>query len=156
MRRVWMTVRRHALGGGLRRAALVVPGVAGLLTAVVMSATAATAPPPSILSANGVLSPNQYLQSADGHFRLIMRDTGALVETIAGGRTLCGRRSELESAMAGRHGPAEAAHLEQALVNALLHGANWKLTVAEQDRLRTGCLTDGCRKVARGEMSVGG
>ncbi len=88
MRRVWMTVRRHALGGGLRRAALVVPGVAGLLTAVVMSATAATAPPPSILSANGVLGPNQYLQSADGHFRLIMRSTGNLVETIAGGRTL--------------------------------------------------------------------
>ncbi len=68
--------------------ALLVPGVAGLLTAAVMSATAATAPPPSTLSANGVLSPNQYLQSADGHVRLIMRDTGDLVETIAGGRTL--------------------------------------------------------------------
>ena len=81
-------MRRHALGRRVRRAALVVPGVAGLLTAAVMSATAATAPPPTILSANGVLGPNQYLQSADGHFRLIMRNTGDLVETIAGGRTL--------------------------------------------------------------------
>ena len=88
MRRVLMTVRRHALGRGLRRAVLVLPGVAGLLTAAVMSATAATAPPPSILSANGVLAPNQYLQSADGHFRVIMRSNGSLVETIAGGRTL--------------------------------------------------------------------
>ena len=88
MRRVWMTARRHALGQRGRRTALLVPGVVGMLTAAVMSATAATAPPPNTLSANGVLGPNQYLQSADGHFRFIMRGTGNLVETIAGGRTL--------------------------------------------------------------------
>ena len=88
MRGVWTTARRHALGKPGRRAALVVPGVVGMLTAAVMSATAATAPPPTTLSANGVLGPNQYLQSADGHFRFIMRSTGDLVETIAGGRTL--------------------------------------------------------------------
>jgi hypothetical protein len=88
MRRVWITIRRHGWSRGARRAALLVPGVVGLLTAAVMSATAATAPPSSILSANGVLSSNQYLQSADGHFRFIMRSTGNLVETIAGGRTL--------------------------------------------------------------------
>jgi hypothetical protein len=66
------------------------------------------------------------------------------------------RAAELESAMVGRRGPADNAHLEQALVNALLHGANWKLTEAEKERLRTGCLTDGCRKVAAGEISLGG
>src|ERR1700759_436992 len=88
MRRVWMTTRRDARGRRGRRAALLVPGVIGMLTAAVMSATAATAPPPTTLSANGVLGPNQYLQSADGHFRFIMRSTGNLVETIAGGRTL--------------------------------------------------------------------
>jgi hypothetical protein len=65
------------------------------------------------------------------------------------------RASELESAMVGRTGPGAAAQLEQALVNALLHSANWKLTLAEQDRLRAGCLTDDCRKVAAGEMSLG-
>jgi hypothetical protein len=88
MRGVWTTARRHALGKRGRRAALLVPGVVGMLTAAVMSATAATAPPPTTLSANGVLGPDQYLQSADGHFRFIMRGTGNLVETIAGGRTL--------------------------------------------------------------------
>jgi len=30
------------------------------------------------------------------------------------------------------------------------------LTEAEKERLRTGCLTDGCRKVAAGEISLGG
>jgi hypothetical protein len=66
------------------------------------------------------------------------------------------RAAELESAVPGLSGPAAATHLEQALVNALLHGANWKLTVAGQERLRTGCLTDDCRQVAAGEMSLGG
>ena len=88
MRGVWMTTRRHAGGRRGRRAAVLVPGVIGILTAAVMTATAATAPPSTTLSANGVLGPNQYLQSADGHFRFIMRGSGNLVETIAGGRTL--------------------------------------------------------------------
>jgi hypothetical protein len=72
----------------LRRAAVLVPGVAGLLTAAVMSATAATAPPPSTLSANGVLSYPNYLQSPDGHFHLVMESNGNLAETIPGDRTL--------------------------------------------------------------------
>lgn len=88
MRRVWVTASGCAGRRGLRRVALLVPGVAGLLAAAVMSATAATAPPPSILSANGVLSSPSYLQSPDGHFRLVMRSDGNLAETIAGGRTL--------------------------------------------------------------------
>ena len=59
-----------------------------------------------------------------------------------------GRAAELDEA-------TPAAQLEPALVNALTHGANWKLTLTEQDRLRTGCLTDMCRKVASGEISLG-
>ena len=72
MRRVWTTARGRAAGKGVRRAAILVPGVIGLLTAAVMSATAATAPPPSTLSANGVLSYPNYLQSPDGHYHLVM------------------------------------------------------------------------------------
>jgi hypothetical protein len=72
----------------LHRAAIVVPGVAGLLTAAVMSATAATAPAPSTLSANGVLSYPQYLQSPDGHFHAVMESNGNLEETIPGDRAL--------------------------------------------------------------------
>lgn len=74
--------------GGLRRVAIVVPGVAGLLTAAVMSATAATAPVPSTLSANGVLTYPNYLQSPDGHFHVVMESNGNLAETIPGDRTL--------------------------------------------------------------------
>ena len=88
MRRIWITARALVSGRGLRRAAVLVPGVAGLLTAAVMSATAATAPPPSTLSANGVLSYPNYLQSPDGHFHLVMGSNGNLAETIPGDRTL--------------------------------------------------------------------
>ena len=66
------------------------------------------------------------------------------------------RAAELRSAMPGLSGAAAAAQLEQSLVNALVHSANWKLTLAEQDRLRSGCLTDNCQKVAAGEISLGG
>lgn len=88
MRGDWLTASRRAGRRGLRPAAVLVPGVAGLLAAAVMSATAATAPAPSTLSANGVLSYPNYLQSPDGHFRLAMRSNGNLAETIAGDRTL--------------------------------------------------------------------
>jgi hypothetical protein len=74
--------------GRLRLAALLVPGVAGLLAAAVMSATAATTPPSSILSANGVLASGQYLQSPDGHFRVTMGAGGNLVESVTGGRSI--------------------------------------------------------------------
>jgi hypothetical protein len=83
-----MTVRRLALGQRGRRAALVVPGVIGMLTAAVMSATAATAPPPSTLAANGVLSYPSLLQSPDGHYHLVVTKNGNLDETIPGIRTL--------------------------------------------------------------------
>jgi len=66
------------------------------------------------------------------------------------------RAGVLRSALPGRPGPGEDAYLEQALVNALLHGANWKLTPAEQERLRAGCLMDDCRQVAVGEFSLYG
>jgi hypothetical protein len=72
----------------VRRAAILVPGVAGLLTAAVMSATAATTPPPSTLSANGALVYPNYLQSPDGHFHLVVTQNGNLAETIPGIRTL--------------------------------------------------------------------
>ena len=88
MRRVWITAKEHLVRRGVRRVAILLPGVAGLLTAAVMSATAATTPPPSTLSANGVLSYPSYLQSPDGHFHLVMSSNGNLAETIAGDRTL--------------------------------------------------------------------
>jgi hypothetical protein len=65
------------------------------------------------------------------------------------------RAGELQSAGLSIPGPWATEHLEQALVSALVHGANWKLTLAEQDRLRAGCLTDDCRKFAAGEVSMG-
>jgi hypothetical protein len=88
MRGVRVTTRRHSVRRGWRRAAIVVPGVAGLLTAVVMSATAATTPHPSTLSANGTLASGQYLLSPDGHFRVLLQSNGNLVESILGGRAL--------------------------------------------------------------------
>jgi hypothetical protein len=50
---------------------------------------------------------------------------------------------------------ARTVQLEQALVSALVRGANWKLTSGEQDRLREGCLTEKCRDIADGKMSIG-
>jgi hypothetical protein len=50
---------------------------------------------------------------------------------------------------------ARTVQLEQALVSALMRGANWKLTSGEQDRLREGCLTEKCRDIADGKMSLG-
>jgi hypothetical protein len=50
---------------------------------------------------------------------------------------------------------ARTVQLEQALVSALVRGANWKLTTGEQYRLREGCLTEKCRDIADGKMSLG-
>jgi hypothetical protein len=50
---------------------------------------------------------------------------------------------------------AGTVQLEQALVSALVRGANWKLTPGEQERLREGCLTEKCRDIADGKMSLG-
>lgn len=48
-----------------------------------------------------------------------------------------------------------AAMLEQALASALMRGKNWKLSAPETERLRAGCLTDQCRTIADGKMSLG-
>jgi hypothetical protein len=50
---------------------------------------------------------------------------------------------------------AKTVQLEQALVSALVRSANWKLTPGEQERLREGCLTEKCRDIADGKMSIG-
>jgi hypothetical protein len=50
---------------------------------------------------------------------------------------------------------ARTVQLEQALVSALVRGANWKLSPGEQERLQEGCLTEGCRDIAEGKMSFG-
>jgi hypothetical protein len=50
----------------------------------------------------------------------------------------------------GANAAQQAAQLEQALASALAHAKNWKLSPAEIDRLRSGCLTDACREVADG------
>jgi hypothetical protein len=64
------------------------------------------------------------------------------------------RASELQVApmnfSAGSNPGQQAAQLEQALASALAHAKNWKLSPAEIDRLRSGCLTDACREVADG------
>ena len=50
---------------------------------------------------------------------------------------------------------SQSALLEQILVSALSHAANWTLTPVEQDRLRDGCLTEQCREIADGKMRRG-
>jgi hypothetical protein len=66
------------------------------------------------------------------------------------------RASELQVApmnfSAGSNTAQQVAQLEQALASAITHARNWKLNPAEIDRLRSGCLTDGCREVADGHM----
>jgi hypothetical protein len=64
------------------------------------------------------------------------------------------RASELQVAtmnFSASANPAQQANqLEQALASALAHAKNWKLSPAEIDRLRSGCLSDACREVADG------
>lgn len=64
------------------------------------------------------------------------------------------RASELQVAtmnFSGSAKPAQQANqMEQALASALAHAKNWKLSPAESNRLRSGCLTDVCREVADG------
>lgn len=50
---------------------------------------------------------------------------------------------------------SQSSLLEQILVSALSHAANWTLTPREQDRLRDGCLTEQCREIADGKMRRG-
>jgi hypothetical protein len=48
----------------------------------------------------------------------------------------------------------QTALLEQELVSGLVTAANWKLTSEERERLREGCLTEKCRDIADGKMSL--
>ncbi len=67
-----------------------------------------------------------------------------------------GRSSELPDEMmgVGTDEKAETAMLERALASALSHATNWKLSPAELDRLHSGCLTQTCRDIADGKMSL--
>jgi hypothetical protein len=49
----------------------------------------------------------------------------------------------------------ETLMLEQALASALSHATNWKLSPTELQRLHSGCLTQPCRDIAEGKMSLG-
>ncbi len=68
------------------------------------------------------------------------------------------RSSELpEVAMiaSGSETSAQTAALERALASSLAHATNWKLTPEELHQLRTGCLTQSCRDIADGKLSLG-
>jgi hypothetical protein len=66
------------------------------------------------------------------------------------------RSSELPDEMmsVGPDAKEQRAMLEQALASALANATNWKLSPAERDRLRSGCLTQRCRDIADGKMSL--
>lgn len=49
---------------------------------------------------------------------------------------------------------AEAAMLERALASALAHAAHWTLSPDELDHLRSGCLSQTCRDIADGKVSL--
>ncbi len=68
-----------------------------------------------------------------------------------------GRSSELPNEMTGFGTDTKdpTAMLERALASALSHARNWRLSPAELDRLRSGCLTQPCRDIAEGKMSLG-
>jgi len=63
------------------------------------------------------------------------------------------REAETRILESGTQG--QTIQLEQELVSGLVNGVNWKLTSAEQERLREGCLTTRCREIADGKMSFG-
>jgi hypothetical protein len=67
-----------------------------------------------------------------------------------------GRASELPDVMMpiGDDLRAQSAMLEQALTSALAHARNWRLSRAELDRLRAGCLTQTCRDITDGKLSL--
>jgi hypothetical protein len=48
----------------------------------------------------------------------------------------------------------QTALLEQELASGLVTSANWKLTSEERERLYEGCLTEKCRDIADGKMSL--
>ena len=68
-----------------------------------------------------------------------------------------GRSSELPNEIMnfGTDDRNQNATLERALASALSHARNWKLGPTELDRLHSGCLTQPCRDIADGKMSLG-
>ena len=65
------------------------------------------------------------------------------------------RAAELRGALFEDDIRGPTALLEQELASALTHAHAWKLTAAEQESLRAGCLTGPCRDIADGKMSMG-
>jgi hypothetical protein len=67
-----------------------------------------------------------------------------------------GRASELpeEIMSVSLDAKDQAAMLERALASALADATHWRLSRAEVDRLRSGCLTQPCRDIADGKMSL--
>jgi hypothetical protein len=65
-----------------------------------------------------------------------------------------GRASELPDEMTplGVDIKTQTAMFERALASALAHATNWKLSPAELDHLRSGCLTKTCRDIADGRL----
>ena len=49
----------------------------------------------------------------------------------------------------------QAAVVEQQLASALTHAKNWQLSPSEIEHVRSTCLTDQCRSIADGKMSLG-
>ena len=68
-----------------------------------------------------------------------------------------GRSSELPDEMMtpGPDTRSETVMLERALASALSHARNWRLSPSQIDRLHSGCLTQPCRDIAEGKMSLG-
>lgn len=67
-----------------------------------------------------------------------------------------GRSSELpdEVMSVGPDTKVQTAMLERALASALAHATNWKLSPAELDQLHSSCLTQTCRDIADGKLSL--
>jgi hypothetical protein len=65
------------------------------------------------------------------------------------------RSHEVEDAEFGTGPAAEAKRLEEALASALSNATNWKLSDAELERLREGCLTSCCRDIVDNKMWLG-
>ena len=68
-----------------------------------------------------------------------------------------GRSEELDKPLSyPAESPAAAAEaLQDALASALTNWKDWRVSPEESDRLRSGCLTERCRLIASGKMSLG-
>lgn len=68
-----------------------------------------------------------------------------------------GRPEELDKPLSypAESPAAAAAALQDALASALTNWKGWQVSPEESDRLRSGCLTERCRLIASGKMSLG-